>query len=373
VPEKQEAIGLAVLGSTGSIGRMALEIASRYPDRIRVLALAAGRNAEELHRQQDCFNPEFVALGDPDEVCRAAAWPGADVIVNGIVGAAGLRPSLAALEAGRRLALANKESLVLAGHLLRQAQDRFGGEILPVDSEHSAIAQCLGGIGPAQVGRVILTASGGPFRERDPRSLAEVTPADALRHPTWTMGRRITIDSATLFNKGMELIEAHWLFDLPFERLSVWIHPQSIVHGLVETVDGSLIAQLAVPDMRLPIQWAIAFPERWDPPVARCDLASLGRLDFAEPDEARFPCLGLVLRAGRIGGTAPAVVNAADEVLVAAFLEGRISFPQIAEGLAAVLERHDPAADPYVEEILAADAWARRAAAGAIEGAGGHR
>jgi len=374
-------IGLVVLGSTGTIGRQTLDVAARYPDRIRVLGLLAGRNGGRLAEQVAAHRPAaaaVVAADGVEELRRAvpadwrgelltgpgaltdlAAWPGATVIVNAVVGASGLGASLTALEHGRRLALANKESLVMAGHLLRRAIRARGGELLPVDSEHSALFQCLSGLRCQAVRRVVLTASGGPFRTWDASRMARATAQDALRHPTWRMGPRITIDSATLFNKGMEVIEARWLFDLDLDQIDVWIHPESIVHGLVETCDGSLLAQLSVPDMRLPIQLAISYPERWEPATARCDLAALGALNFGRADESRFPCLGLARRAARAGGVAPAAANAADEVLVAAFLEGRIPLPAIAAGIASVLDACPTVADPDLDAILAADRWAR--------------
>ena len=381
---KRGRIGLVVLGSTGTIGRLTLEVAKRHPERIRVVGLSAHRHGSRLARQATEHHPEVVALRDgeplrafrsavgagwggeiftgPDALTKAATWPGAAVVVNGVVGAAGLPPSLATLASGRRLALANKESLVMAGELLIATRDAHGGELIPVDSEHSAIHQCLAGRAPGELERIVLTASGGPFRTLDAEALSKVTPEEALAHPTWNMGPRITVDSATMFNKGMELIEAHWLFGLPMERLAVWIHPESIVHGLIEMRDGSLLAQLSCPDMRLPIQLAISHPERWEPAVPRCDLTSLDPLTFHAPDVERFPCLTLARQAARAGGTAPAVLNAADEVLVAAFLAGRIAFPDIAMGLTAVLSDHTPTADPTLEEILSADATARSAA-----------
>jgi 1-deoxy-D-xylulose-5-phosphate reductoisomerase len=367
-----------------------LDVAARYPERIKVLALAAGGNASRLAEQARRYRPAAVALADPQaaEVFAAevggrwrgrlltgaagmaelAAWTEADVVLNGIVGAAGLAPSLAALRTGRRLALANKESLVMAGALVRGALRSGGGELLPVDSEHSAIFQCLAGRRAECIKRIILTASGGPFRKFSARELARVSPEQALQHPTWEMGPRITVDSATLFNKGMELIEARWLFDLPMDRLEVWIHPQSVVHGLVETAEGSLIAQLSRPDMRLPIQLAISHPESWGPATGRCELAALRGLEFEPPDEARFPCLALARRAASLGGTAPAVVNAADEVLVAGFLARRIPFPAIGEGLRVVLENHAVLPEPTLEQIMEADGWARRAAKQFVEG-----
>ncbi len=376
---------VAVLGATGTIGVLTLEIARRYPDKINIVALSGGSNGEKLASQAVNYQPRFISLADPESVpgfkasvgrnwsgqilsgpdaaTEIAVLSGIDVVVNGIVGAAGLKPSLATLEADRRLALANKESLVMAGSLMRRMlEDHPAASILPVDSEHSAIAQCLLGRGSDEVKSIILTASGGPFRLFDSAALARVTPAEALKHPTWEMGRRITIDSATLFNKGMELIEAHWLFNIPMERLGVLVHPQSLVHGLVETVDGSLIAQLSMPDMRLPIQLALSFPEHWGPAVPACSLARLGNLEFHEADEKRFPALSVARRAGKIGGVAPTVINGADEVLVEAFLTGEISFPEIAAGLSAALDQHQPVLDPSLTDILAADTWAREVA-----------
>jgi 1-deoxy-D-xylulose-5-phosphate reductoisomerase len=384
VVDSERRVGLTILGATGTIGHLALEVAARYPQRIRVLALAAGSNGARLAEQALRHQPTVVALADPQAaeafaaevggrwrgrlltggagILELAAWTEADVVLNGIVGAAGLPPTLAALRAGRRVALANKESLVMAGALVRDALRSGGSELLPVDSEHSAIFQCLAGRETERIERIILTASGGPFREYSAQALAQVSPEQALQHPTWEMGPRITVDSATLFNKGMELIEAHWLFNLPLDRIEVWVHPQSIVHGLLETVEGSVIAQLSCPDMRLPIQLAISHPESWGPAIARCEMNALCGLEFEPPDEARFPCLALARRAGALGGTAPAVANGADEVLVAGFLAGRIPFPAIGEGLRTVLENHAPLAEPTLEQIMEADAWARRAA-----------
>lgn len=376
--------GLIVLGSTGTIGRLTLDVARMHRARLRIVGLSAGRNVSRLAEQILEHRPVAVAVAEadaaaalqaqvrgewrgeilvgPDAAARLAAWPNAAVVVNGIVGAAGLPATLSALEAGRRLGLANKESLVIAGHLVQAARARGGGTILPIDSEHSAIFQCLQGRSPAEVARITLTASGGPFRDLDPAALARVSASDALRHPTWRMGARITVDAATLFNKGLELIEARWLFELPAERVRAILHPQSIVHGLVELVDGSVIAQLSRPDMRLAIQLALSHPERWGPVSAPCELAALGPLTFAELDPERFPALRLAQEAGRLGGTAPAAINAADEILVEAFLAGRIPFPAIARGLEAVLAGHAPQPEPNLEQVRAADAWARQAA-----------
>lgn len=372
---------VTVLGSTGSIGRAACDVIARLPDRLEVFALAAGSNVDLLAEQVHAFHPRVVALGraDLETELRArigAGWSGAllfgpsgvesvaameeaDIVLNGLVGAAGLRPTWRALHAGRAVALANKESLVIAGEFLSAEARRRGVSLLPVDSEHNAIFQALGGQGPEAVRRLILTASGGPLRDRDPATLAAVTPAEALRHPTWSMGPRITVDSATLLNKGFEVIEAHWLFAVPPERIEVWIHPQSVVHGLVEWIDGSTTAVLSVPDMRIPIQNAICHPERLAGPLPGCDLTSYGRLDFARPDPGRYPCFALARRALDEGGTAPAVLNAADEVLVAAFLEGRIGFLRIGEGLERVLDRRVSGGRIDIEAVQEADQWAR--------------
>jgi len=376
---------IVLLGATGSIGRQTLAVAARYPDRMEIVALAAGGRAEALAAIAVEHQPAVVALGDPaaverfrararggwdgellwgaSGVRRVAAYPAADVVVNGIVGAAGLPPSLAALEAGHRLALANKESLVMAGHLLRRAQERNGAELLPVDSEHSAVFACLAGRSDRDLARIILTASGGPFRTSSPAELEQVTAREALRHPTWRMGPRISVDSATLFNKGLEMIEACWLFGLTMDRIGVWVHPQSILHALVELRDGSMLAQLAPPDMRLPIQQALSHPESWGPAVKACDLAAVGRLDFEAPDPQRFPCLGLAQEAFRQGGTMPAVANAADEVLVGRFLAGEIPFLGIPAGIEAVMAGHSVISDPSLEQVLAADQAAREMAA----------
>jgi 1-deoxy-D-xylulose-5-phosphate reductoisomerase len=379
---------VTVLGSTGSIGRAACDVIARLPGQLEVFALAAGSNVELLAEQVHAFRPRVVALGraDLETELRArigAGWSGAllfgsagvenvaameeaDVVLNGLVGAAGLRPTWRALMAGRAVALANKESLVIAGEFLAAEARRRGASFFPVDSEHNALFQALNGQGPEVVRRLILTASGGPLRERDPATLGSVTPADALRHPTWSMGPRITIDSATLLNKGFEVIEAHWLFDVPPERIEVWIHPQSVVHGLVEWIDGSTTAVLSAPDMRIPIQNALCHPARVQGPVAGCDLTSYGRLDFASPDHQRYPCLTLARRALAEGGTAPAVLNAADEVLVAAFLEERIGFLRIGEGLERVLDRRPGGGGSDLDAVQEADRWARAQAEAVI-------
>jgi len=372
---------LIVLGSTGTIGRLTLEVARRHPGEIRVVGLSAGRNVDALARQAAEHRVRAVAVADPAllgklraagglpadaqvlagsaGLAALAAWPEAGIVVNAIVGAAGLEPTLVALQRGARVGLANKESLVMAGHLVAESLAQHGGEIVPIDSEHSALWQCLQGRDRGQVRRLILTASGGPFRGLAAEALERVTAQEALRHPRWRMGRRITIDSATLFNKGMELIEARWLFDWPFSRLEAVVHPQAIVHGLVELADGSLLAHLSRPDMRLPIQLALSLPARWEPPGSPWELIGAEALTFEKADERSFPCLALARAAGERGGLAPAVANAADEVLVAAFLEGRLSFTGIARGLERVLGAHRPTGATDLAEIMAADAWAR--------------
>ncbi len=369
---------IAVLGSTGSIGCQTIEVIRQLPDRFEVVALAAGRNTARLAAQVAALRPRYVcaAVGDAalDGAIEAvgASWlpmremavaPEVDIVLAGTGGAAGLLPTIAALEAGKPVAIANKEALVMAGRLIRRAMVAGGGELRPVDSEHSAIWQCLWGEEGHDIRRVILTASGGAFRDLDPARLAAVTPAQALKHPTWNMGAKITVDCATLMNKGMETIEAMWLFDVPMERVQVVLHRESIVHSLVEFSDGSVKAQLGVPDMRLPIQCALAYPERMPaPPAPALDLAEAGQLTFGEPDRDRFPCLRLAMEAGRLGGTWPAVMAAADEVAVARFLAGEVGFLDIPAIVELVMERHDSTADPDLDAVLAADAWARKAA-----------
>jgi 1-deoxy-D-xylulose-5-phosphate reductoisomerase len=343
--------------------------------RFRVVALAAGRNVTLLEEQAREFSPRFICYGGnesaPEGVIafRGAAWasleemavhPEVDIVVVATSGRAGLFPTLAALRAGKSVALANKEALVMAGKLVMQAAADGGGEIRPVDSEHSAIWQCLRGEKYSDVTRLILTASGGAFRDKSLEELRRVTPEEALRHPTWRMGRKITIDSATLLNKGLEAIEAHWLFGVPFDRIEVVMHRESIVHSLVEFADGSVKAQLGPPDMRLPIQYALSYSERLpSPSLPRLDLKQVGALHFEKLDLKRFPCLALALEAGHRGGTYPAVLTAADEVAVEQFLAGRIGFMDVAPVIEEALEEHDAVADPDLEEVLSADAWAR--------------
>ena len=374
---------LVVLGSTGSVGEQTLAVAEAFPERYRIAALAAGRNVEKLAEQVRRFRPERVSVADaagaealrarlgPQEVeigvgaagLEAVAVQPADLVVAGLVGAVGLAPTLAAIRAGRDVALANKEVLVMAGALVLREVRAHGVALLPVDSEHSAIFQALAGQRPEDVARLILTASGGPFRTWSAERVARASVEQALAHPNWDMGPKISVDSATLMNKGLEVIEARWLFDVPPERVDVVVHPQSIIHSLVEFVDGSVLAQLGLPDMRVPIAVALAHPERLPLELPRLDLAALGRLDFELPDRKRFPCLELAFAALAADEAAPAVLNAANEVSVAAFLEGRIPFPAVAEANAAVLESHlaraghGPLRD--LEDVTHADAWAR--------------
>jgi len=374
---------VAILGSTGSIGRQALEVIEALPDRLGVAALTAERNVERLAEQALRFRPDLVAIADADRaedlaerlrgtgiavaagregVRRAAVAPEAGIVLGAISGVAGLAPVLDAVRAGKTVALANKEPLVAAGSIVMEEARRSGARILPVDSEHSAIFQALRGFEVREVARLVLTASGGPFRGRPPGELETVTPEEALAHPTWEMGPKVTIDSATLMNKGLEIIEAHWLFGVPYDRIAVLIHPQSVVHSLVEFVDGTMLAHLGAPDMRLPIQYALCYPERPPRPWATVDLAALGALTFERPDLQRFPCLALARRAGEAGGTAPAALNGANEEAVALFLAGRIGFTQIPALIEAALEAHRPVAQPTLDQVLTADQEGRAAA-----------
>lgn len=377
---------LAILGSTGSIGRSTLSVVEAHPTRLRVAALAAGGNAELLAEQAARFVPDTVALATSEAVDRlraasgtlprvvatggeglvaVATHPDADVVICASAGTAALDAVLAAIEAGKTIAIANKEILVMAGALVTEAARRCGVAVLPVDSEHNAIHQCLHGRAPEEIRRLILTASGGPFRKHSVYALDDVDPATALQHPTWKMGQKITIDSATMMNKGLEVIEARWLFDVPAEQIDVVIHPQSIVHSLVELIDGSVLAQLGVTDMRLPIQYACSYPDRWDAALPSLDLAAAGRLEFEPPDVERFPCLGLAYRALREAGTAPTVLNAANEVVVEAFLGGRLGFTVVPEVIRRVLDAHMPAPVVSLDVVRKADRWARKAAASA--------
>ena len=376
---------VSVLGSTGSIGTQTLDVIERFPSRFEVVALASGRCSDLLIAQVERWKPRVVVVAS-DEARRnleerldpsveilvgpdgleAAAGLG-DVVVNAVVGFAGLPVTLAALASGRRLALANKESLIAAAPVVERVRSTPGAEIVPVDSEHCAIHQCLGvsGAGP-MVRRLILTASGGPFRDRAPDELAAVTIEDALAHPTWSMGPKITVDSSTLMNKGLEVIEAQALFGVAIDDIDVVVHPQSIVHSMVEMVDGSTIAQLSLPDMRLPISYALGFPERLDVAFGPLDLTKPLQLDFEPPDMTRFPCLALAYEAGRSGGSAPAWLSAANEVAMEAFLEGKISWIGIAEVVTAAMECHEPVDLTEVSEVLMVDARARDVTRGVV-------
>ena len=379
---------LTILGSTGSIGRSALEIVARFPERLRVKALAAGRNTALLAEQIERFRPQLAVVletaGAADLKQRlgqgsgveiqvgesgyraAAAMDGVDTVVSAVVGAAGLLPTLAAIDGEKDVALANKETLVMAGELVMARAASAGVRILPVDSEHSAIFQCLAGQRRQDLDRILLTASGGPFRELPRERFEAVRPQDALKHPTWQMGRKITIDSATLMNKGLEVIEARWLFDVPPEKIEVLVHPQSIVHSMVAFRDGSVLAQLGVPDMKGAIAYALSCPERWALGQPLPDFSGLGGLTFENPDLRRFACLGLAFDACRTGGTLPAVMNAANEVAVAAFLDGRIGFGAIAAIIADTMGAHPVVGHPALEDILQADRWARTVAQEAV-------
>jgi len=368
---------IAILGSTGSIGQQTLEVVRPFSDRFSVLALGAGKNVELLARQVEEFQPKLVSFqgtrneGPGKDVSfqvpdseflsleEIACHPEVDLVVIATSGKAGLAPTLAAIRAGKQIALANKEVLVMAGGIVMAEAKRQGVEIFPVDSEHSAIWQCLRGENRAEVAQLILTASGGPFFHYTLEQMAAITPEQALRHPTWQMGEKVTVDSATLMNKGMEVIEAHWLFDLPLQHIDVLIHPGSIVHSMVEFADGSVKAQLSVPDMRLPIQYALSYPERLpNPNLPRTDWDRFASLSFEPPDLTRFPCLRLAIEAGEKGGTYPAVLCAADEVAVGLFLSHRIGFVDIAKLIEETLEHHQSISDPSLDEILVADAWA---------------
>lgn len=366
---------LVVLGSTGSIGQQTLDIVRALPHRFHVVGLAAGENIGLLAEQVKEFNPEFVyyvTVSNEDKKARTrltnyeflslediACHPQADIVVIATSGKAGLSPTLAAVKAGKSVALANKESLVMAGEIITSEAKISGAQILPIDSEHSAIWQCLSGE-VQKAAQVVLTASGGPFRDYSLTQLKEVTVEQALKHPSWQMGRKVTIDSATLMNKGLEVIEAHWLFNMPFDNIRVLIHPQSIIHSMVEFIDGSVKAQLSYPDMRLPIQYALSHPDRLpNPQLPRINWSNIKSLTFEQPDLDRFPCLGLAIEAGKKGGTYPAVLCAADEVAVELFLSRRIRFVDIAGFVERTLEQHQTIAHPTIEEIIAADAWSR--------------
>ena len=357
---------VVILGATGSIGQSALKVAREIPDRMRVVGLSAHQNAEILSQAAKEFPEAKTILSSGEQgverLVELATLPEADLVLIAIVGTAGLRPALAAIEAGKDLAVASKEILVMAGGIVMEAARRRGVKILPVDSEHNAIFQCLDGRDPSSVRRLILTCSGGPFRKTPTDKLKNVTPEMALRHPTWNMGRKITVDSATLFNKALEMIEARWLFDIGMDRVDVIIHPQSIVHSMVEFVDRSVLAQLSHSDMCLPIQFAVTWPDRVANSMRPLDFAELGRLDFEAPRRSDFPALDLAQEAGTLGGTRPAVLNAANEVSVDAFLAGKIPFLGIWKTVAEVLKTCPHAEDPDLETIIETDGIARRLA-----------
>ncbi len=373
---------VVLLGSTGSIGTSTIKVAEDLPDRIRLVGLAAGNNAPVLLEQARRHRPAAISIARPDMagairsgldyradvvsgadgLVKLATLPEADIVLIAIVGTAGLQPALAAIRAGKDIAVASKEILVMAGEIVMREAREHRVKVLAVDSEHSAIFQCLDGKPPDSIRQIWLTASGGPFRKTPKEEFPRITVARALKHPSWVMGKKITIDSATLFNKGLEMIEARWLFDIGMDRVSVVVHPQSVVHSMVEFVDGSMLAQLSTPDMCLPIQYALTYPERVSSERVRTNLAKLGSLTFEEPDLERFPALGLARRAGEAGGTMPAVLNAANEVAVEAFVNERISFPQIPETVRRTMDRHQVQEHPVLDQILEADRWARQEA-----------
>jgi len=374
---------VAILGSTGSIGTSALSVVDTHDDRLQIVALAAGNNVHALAQQVRKYRPRVVAMATaeglhalrqscdlpasagsgPEGLVAVATCPEADLVLCASSGTAALEAVLEAIECGKTIALANKEVLVMAGGLVMEAARRKGVAVLPVDSEHNAIHQCLHGRQPDEVRRLVLTASGGPFRGRTHDSLRHVTAADALKHPTWQMGQKITIDSATLMNKGLEVIEAHWLFGVPASQIDVVVHPQSIVHSMVELKDGSVIAQMGITDMRLPIQYAFSYPRRWDAPVPFLDLTGMGPLEFHEPAWDDFPCLDLAYRALDADRSLPIVLNAANEVAVASFLQGRLAFTAIPELIARTMDAHRAGPAGTLAEVRRIDAWARERAA----------
>ena len=389
-------INVSILGSTGSIGQSALSVVAAHPDRLRVVALAAGENIARFVEQVAAFTPGTIAMSTPRALADAraelqrrgisadptavsgaegllavATHPEAHVVLFASSGTAALDAVLAAIEAGKTIALANKEILVMAGAIVMEAARRKGVAVLPVDSEHNAIHQCLHRRSSSEVRRLILTASGGPFLDTPEAALQQVTPDEALRHPTWSMGPKITIDSATLMNKGLEVIEARWLFDVGPERIDVLVHPQSIVHSMVEMIDGSIIAQLGVTDMRLPIQYAFSYPKRWSAPMPPLDLARAGRLDFTVPDTGRFPCLALAFRALSGDAGLPIVLNAANEIAVAAFLQGRLGFTAIGDLICRSMdayEQHGVRTVRGLDDVRTIDRWAREFTTAAVAG-----
>lgn len=375
---------LTLIGSTGSIGQNTLRVVEHLSHRFQIFALAANSAARQLAEQAAQFHPAVVAIGDAGRVdefqqrCRElkvsipeivtgesglrkiTSAADVDIVVSAAVGAAGIQPTYTAVASGKTVALANKEAMVIAGELLRKTAASTGARIIPVDSEHSALDQCLRSGQRAEVRRLILTASGGPFRDTPHERFSSITPEEALKHPTWKMGKRITVDSATLMNKGLEVIEARWLFDIPAEKIDIMVHPQSVMHSMVEFVDGSVVGQLGTADMRQPIQYALTYPERLSSPVPPLDWNLVSRLDFMQPDRRKFPCISLAYRAIEAGGTAPAVLNAADEIAVEAFLNRKISFSDIPKLIAGTLEAHKPNKADRLETIIEADTWARK-------------
>lgn len=370
---------VVLLGSTGSIGTSTVKVAEDIPDRIRLVGLAAGNNLQLLADQTHKLQPEAISISSPEKAAELremfgtrvkvfegeeglmhlATLPSADIVLIAIVGTGGLKPALAAIRAGKDIAVASKEILVMAGETVMSEARKHGVRVLAVDSEHSAIFQCLDNKPCVSVRKLWLTASGGPFRTTPKSEFPSITVERALKHPSWVMGRKITIDSATLFNKGLEMIEARWLFDIEMDRVGVVVHPQSVIHSMVEFVDGSIIAQLSTPDMCLPIQYALTYPERVASDRVQTNFPRIGSLTFEEPDLEKFPSLNLARRAGTIGGTLPAVLNAANEIAVDAFCAGKISFPQISEMVGRTMDRHELIPHPTLEQIVAADSWAR--------------
>ena len=373
---------ITLLGSTGSIGTQTLDIVAEYPDKFQIVGMTAGGNIELLAQQIRQFQPEIVAIASQNKLVElkeaiadldikpillagaegietVAAYGDSEIVVTGIVGCAGLLPTIAAIKAGKNIALANKETLIAGGEVVMPLVKKHGVKLLPADSEHSAIFQCLQGVPDGGLRRLILTASGGAFRDRATEELASVTVADALKHPNWAMGKKITIDSATLMNKGLEVIEAHYLFGVDYDQIEIVIHPQSIIHSLIELEDTSVLAQLGIPDMRLPLLYSLSYPDRIPTQWERLDLVKCGTLTFREPDHRKYPCMQLAYAAGRAGGTMPAVLNAANEQVVELFLQERVRYIEIADLIEQVCDKHNCIAKPELEDILEADQWAR--------------
>lgn len=372
---------VVLLGSTGSIGTSTCKVADDIPETVQLIGLAAGRNVTLLTEQISKYHPIAISIADPNAakefandhprapevhcgeegLIKLATLPEADIVLIAIVGTAGLQPALAAIRAGKDIAVASKEILVMAGEIIMREAHKHGVRVLAVDSEHSAVFQCLDNRPAESIRQIWLTASGGPFREKPAEEFSDITVEQALKHPSWEMGHKITIDSATLFNKGLEMIEARWLFEIEMPRVRVVVHPQSVIHSMVEFVDGSMLAQLSTPDMCLPIQYALTYPDRAPSDRVQTSLAEIGRLDFEEPDTDRFPSLNLARRAGEVGGTLPAVLNAANEVAVEAFCNSQISFTKITEIVDHIMDIHQVVKNPSLEKIIVADQWARKA------------